>query len=249
MYLVRLDDASEHMDLDNWVRMKSLLDKYQIKPIYGIIPNNQDPELLKYEKVSDFWSLMKRWESEGWIPAMHGYTHVFETDKGGINPVNKRSEFAGVTFERQSEKIRDGYRILREHGIKTDIFFAPAHTFDGNTLKALYKETPIRVISDTISNDVYYRKPFYYIPQQSGRMRKLPFKVVTFCFHPNIMKNEDFADVEEFIIRNRKEFKLYMNPQIMRKKNITDKLLSILYFNLRKGVRLIDHIKHHYWRA
>lgn len=82
MYLIRLDDASEHMNIDNWLKIKVLLDKYGIKPIFGIIPNNQDTELLKYDTVYGFWEMMIRWQKEGWTPALHGYTHVFETREG-----------------------------------------------------------------------------------------------------------------------------------------------------------------------
>lgn len=240
MYLIRLDDASEHMELDNWMRMKKLLDKYGVKPIYGIIPNNQDPELLQYEKVADFWELMRSWQAEGWIPAMHGYNHVFETEDGGINPVNKKSEFAGVPFERQKEKIREGFTKLMTEGIKPDIFFAPAHTFDPNTLKAIYQETPIRIISDTIANDIYYKTPFYFIPQQCGRVRRLPFKTVTFCYHPNLMMDKDFIKLEHFLRIRHQKFGVNLIRK-RRKENLNDILLGKIYFILRKGKILLKN--------
>lgn len=81
MYLLRLDDASEHMNLKNWLRMVQLLDKYGIKPIYGIIPHNEDSELLQYEYVENFWVLMKEWEEKGWTPAMHGYSMCLRLTK------------------------------------------------------------------------------------------------------------------------------------------------------------------------
>lgn len=196
---MRLDDASEHMDIEKWMRMKSVLDKRGIKPIYGIIPDNRDPELLRYGKVPDFWELMREWRGKGWTPAMHGCSHVFETWEGGINPVNRKSEFAGLPLARQREKVKKGYRILADHGIKPDVFFAPAHTFDENTLQALYLETPIRIISDTLAWDAYYREPFYFIPQQSGMARNLPFQTVTFCYHPNLMDEGMFAGLERFL--------------------------------------------------
>ena len=37
-YLLRLDDASNFMDVEKWLRMERLLDQYGIKPIFGIIP-------------------------------------------------------------------------------------------------------------------------------------------------------------------------------------------------------------------
>ena len=229
MYIMRLDDASQHMDLNKWLKMEILLDKYNIKPIYGIIPVNKDPELLKYEKVEDFWELMNRWKEKKWVPAMHGYTHVFETSEGGINPVNNRSEYAGVSLLRQREKIRKGYSVLKDNGIIPKIFFAPAHTFDANTLEALKKESNIRIISDTIANDIYF------IPQQSGRCRKLPFKVTTFCYHPNIMSEVDFINLEIFLKKYCNLFKSVDDLQMKKRKmSLIDYMLKEFYFIRRK---------------
>ena len=83
--------------------METLLNKYSIKPIVGIIPDNMDLELLKYKKVNDFWKKAKMWENNGWTIAMHGYQHLYKTKEGGINPVNLRSEFAGLEYELQQE--------------------------------------------------------------------------------------------------------------------------------------------------
>lgn len=232
-YILRLDDASDYMDLEQWGRMEILLDKYGIKPIFGIIPKNADESLVsKYERNSDFWSLMHSWVDKGWTPAMHGYEHRYVTKEGGINPVNKRSEFAGLPYEEQAEKIRKGYQILVEHEINPEIFFAPSHTFDENTLKALKTETPIRIISDTIAWDVYKEGDFWFIPQQSGNVRKLPFKTVTFCYHPNTMSEKAFIELESFIQQNRNKFSLVSKNDLEnRKKNIVERLLQKTYLS------------------
>ncbi len=234
MFLMRLDDASEFMDIKKWTRMEKLLDKYNIKPIFGIIPANKDPDLILYGRVNGFWELMIRWKEKGWIPALHGYTHVFETNDEGINPVNNRSEFAGVNFNKQCQKIRDGIKILQEHGINPEIFYAPAHTFDENTLKALKKESKIRVISDTIANDIYYQYDFYFIPQQSGCCRRLPLKTVTFCYHPNIMEKEDFKKLERFLSLYKSRFSIFDYRMLKKRKfGIKDKILKKFYFMWR----------------
>lgn len=235
-YIMRLDDAPEYMDVEKWQRMEDLLDQYHIKPIVGVIPDNQDPDMVGvYPKDEQFWKKVQRWKEKGWIIALHGYTHVFETREGGLNPVNDRSEFAGVPLERQKEKIRAGIRILRDHGIEPEIFFAPAHTFDENTLEALKKESNIRIISDTIANDVYFENGFYFIPQQSGRVRKLPFKMVTFCYHPNIMMDIDFLKLEGFVNKTIKAFcQINSNDMKKRKRNIQDCILKRLYYKRRK---------------
>lgn len=46
-YIMRLDDASEYMDVEKWQRMEDLLDKYHIKPIVGVIPDNQDSDMVE----------------------------------------------------------------------------------------------------------------------------------------------------------------------------------------------------------
>lgn len=46
-YIIRLDDASEIMNVSTWERIEELLDNYNIKPIVGIIPNNKDTLLNK----------------------------------------------------------------------------------------------------------------------------------------------------------------------------------------------------------
>lgn len=230
MYYIRLDDAAEFRDVDRWNQMEDLLKKHRIKPMFGIIPDCQDPDLLKYPKDERFWETVKRWIDMGWTPAMHGYQHVFKTNEGGVNPVNNYSEFAGVAYDKQSISISLGYEMLKSHDVAVDIFFAPAHTYDNNTLRAIKENTEIRIISDTVANDIYYQKDFYYIPQQSGAVRKLPFKTTTFCYHPNTMNESDFQRLEVFIEDHSAEFgdlsKLVLKK---RKKSLYDMLLQRLY--------------------
>ena len=59
--LIRMDDIAENM---NWSLMKKcedLFDELNIKPLLGVIPKNEDPELLKYDKSDDFWQEVRNW--------------------------------------------------------------------------------------------------------------------------------------------------------------------------------------------
>lgn len=237
MYIIRLDDASEYCDQKKWSRIEKILDKYGVCPIVGVIPDNRDKTMIDvYKKNDGFWQQVSEWKRKNWIIAMHGYQHLYVTDEGGINPVNKRSEFAGLDLNLQKEKVRKAYEIFKKHDIEPKIFFAPSHTFDNNTLVSLHDETPIRVVSDTIAYDVYYENDFVFIPQQSGNVRKLPFKVVTFCYHPNMMNEQDFNLLDKFLQNNTKEFiKLDLDLlNTRRKRNAIDKLLKYIYFCRRK---------------
>ena len=76
-FLIRLDDIAENMDWDMMEKATDLFDKFNIKPILGIIPNNKDPELLNYPKKNiEFWDQVRAWKQKGWEIAMHGNNHV-----------------------------------------------------------------------------------------------------------------------------------------------------------------------------
>lgn len=235
-FILRLDDASDYMDVNKWQHMEELLDRYNISPLVGIIPDNQDSTLIGvYEQDFKFWDKTSRWQEKGWELALHGCYHKYTTDNGGINPVNRRSEFAGVSLSEQKKMIQHGISILKNHEINPRIFFAPSHTFDKNTLIALKQESDIRIISDTIANDIYFENGFFFIPQQSGQVRKLPLHIVTFCYHPNMMEDIDFDNLEQFIKSNVQKY-VGISDLIMKKrrKSLFDMVLQEIYFAKRR---------------
>ena len=60
-YILRLDDASDYMDVKKWQRMEELLDQYGIKPLVGVIPDNLDSSLTDtYEQDPEFWDKTAR---------------------------------------------------------------------------------------------------------------------------------------------------------------------------------------------
>ena len=234
IYYLRLDDACEKRDIEKWNRLEVLLDKYQVCPLVGVIPNCQDSMMEKYEWDNAFWDRVEVWKKKGWSIALHGYDHVYISESGGVNPVNKMSEFAGVPVEVQTNKLKRGIDIFHSHGVDPKVFFAPAHTFDKNTLRALKKVSNIRIISDTIARKPYRRWGFTFIPQQSGHVRKLPFDTVTFCYHPNTMNDNDFYVLERFLSENRHYFKKFEAEETDRTFDLIDMLLRIAYFLRRR---------------
>jgi predicted deacetylase len=236
-YLVRLDDACETMDSQKWQKIEDVLQKYNIKPMVGIIPNNND-ETLMIDKADDgFWDKAFNWQKKEWTIALHGYDHVYVTQEGGINPVHKKSEFAGLSLKEQEEKVAKGFAILQDKNLDVKFFFAPSHTFDENTLKALYSKTSIRRVSDTIARFPYKKGEFVIFPQQFGYFRTINIPGYwTFCFHPNSMKNDDFDLVDLFIKKNKDKFISFdeIETEKLTSKSIMDKVLSFFYFKRRK---------------
>ena len=52
--LIRLDDIAENMNWDLMQKLELLFEKYKIKPVLGVIPENKDNELLAYPKKITF---------------------------------------------------------------------------------------------------------------------------------------------------------------------------------------------------
>jgi len=238
-YLIRLDDACPYMDRSKWQRMEDMLDKYGVKPLVGIIPANADPKTMIEEEDSQFWDKAHRWIEKGWEVALHGYDHLCISNEGmkGLNPIWARSEYAGIPLELQKEKVRKGLSVLRSHGIHPKYFFAPSHTYDENTLIALKEETEIRIISDTIGRYPYKKNDFYFIPLTSGHCIRMRMPgVYVFCFHPNTMENSAFEELNSFLEGYSSYFVSFSDIELSKygNKHFFDKLLSKVYFSLRK---------------
>jgi predicted deacetylase len=236
-YLVRLDDACDTMDAYKWQKIEDILDKYNIKPMVAIIPNNQDRSLMIDKEDAFFWDKAYNWQKKDWAIALHGFDHVYVTQDGGINPVHKRSEFAGLSLKKQEEKLVKGFEILQAKKLNANYFVAPSHTFDDNTLEALYAKTTIRKISDTIARVPYKKGEFTFFPQQFGYFRAVSLSGYwTFCFHPNGMKSDEFDVLEMFIKKHQDKFISFdmVDTELLNAKSFVDKTLSFLYFLKRK---------------
>lgn len=235
-YLIRLDDACETMNLEKWLVMESLLDKYNIRPLVAVIPNNEDPLQIIDKPNKKFWNWLKILEGKGWEIGLHGNNHVYQTKEGGINPIHKRSEFAGVPLIEQENKIKSGIDKFKAMNLNPKIFVAPSHTFDLNTLKALNNQSSIRIISDTIALNPYKEHGFVFIPQQLGAVRKTFLNgIYTFCYHPNTMSNKDFKKLENFLFRKNKDFISFKDLKLknIKSKSVLDKIISNFYFKFR----------------
>ena len=173
---VRLDDITPDMDWERFLKFKALLDKYQVKPLIGVVPDNRD-ENLKGSQTgapADFWKYIRELQKEGWTVAMHGYRHIYTTGKGGMFPLNHFSEFAGIPYEKQEAMLLEGKSLLSQKGIETDIFMAPAHSYDYNTLKAL-KATGFQKLTDGFGKKPYTWKGLTFYPisfRLSNTLRK-----------------------------------------------------------------------------
>lgn len=190
----RLDDITADMDWEKFERVRALFDRYQVRPLLGVVPCNQDPKLKRGAERADFYDCLKTLRASGWTIAQHGYQHRYETASSGMLGLKKASEFAGLSLERQREKLKKGKAILRRHGLETDIFMAPGHTYDARTLQAL-KETGFRYVTDGYADWSYRRKGLIFLPCRSSHFVRVR-GMDTICLHTNEMQEEDFAELE-----------------------------------------------------
>ena len=151
-----------------------------------------------------YWNRIRELQESGWVIAQHGYQHRYTQKKGGMFPLNHFSEFAGLSYEKQKEMIAAGRKILETHGIATDIFMAPAHAYDKNTLRAL-KANGFMKITDGFGKAPYRMRGMIFYPISFRLQNSLKRKdgVTTMVIHANTMKDADFVRCEAIFQKER----------------------------------------------
>lgn len=199
----RIDDVAPGMNWDNFNRFLSLFRKYGVVPLIGVVPDNRDPNLTVGRREEAFWQIIKRLLEEGLVEiCQHGYRHIYTTDKiqyfyrlCGFKP---QSEFSGLSYKRQYEMIRSGKEIFAKHGINVDIWMAPGHSFDSNTVKALRK-LGFKALTDGIGLFPIKRHGITYVPQQSWEPGKSHLGVKTICLHLNSADDLLYKKIERHL--------------------------------------------------
>ena len=237
--LIRMDDISENM---NWALMdkcEKLFDKFKIKPLLGIIPINKDPELLKLPKNDRFWERVENWKNKGWEITMHGCNHLYtqKSDKNDIFNYGGNSEFYGLDYSMQLNKIKTGLEEFKKRKIKVRSFFAPNHIYDSNTLKAL-KDSDIKIIIDGYGLFPYYKNEILFIPQLFYKEIFLPFGIQSTQMHINEWNDEAYNNFEIFVKKNYSKILNLNNIIEVTNPNYLQNLTNYLIEKTLKTVRL-----------
>ena len=203
--ILRFEDFCPTVNWQIWDRIEPLLVECSVCPILAVIPDNHDQSLIVSRPDKDFWCRVQSWQRRGWTVGLHGYQHRYWTRKDGMYGRKGVSEFAGLPYEVQEIKLHNAMRIFREHEIKPEVWLAPAHSFDDNTIKVLLS-MDVRVINDGYALYPYKdERGIVWVPQQIGRFRKLPIGIWTICIHFNHWTAEDLerfrADLNRFRAR------------------------------------------------
>jgi len=226
-FIFRLDDIAPNMRWEMMDKVKKLFNTYNVKPILGVIPKNEDKELKLYPLCAfNFWDEMKNLKGEGWEIAMHGYEHVYSIycKKNDYMGYGGNSEFVGLPFEDQLKKLNLGAEIFKKNNLKVEIFFAPNHTFDINTVKAC-KSLGFKSIIDGYGLTPYYENEILFIPQLFYKLYSLPFGIQTIQIHLNYFNDEDYLNLEKFVEKNRKKIISYDQVYKTASNTFTDKII------------------------
>lgn len=216
---IRMDDITPDMDWKKFEEFKALLDEYQVKPLIGVVPDSKDENLSRDKEKDDFWQRVAEWQKAGWVIAQHGYQHVYTQKKGGCFPLNGFSEFAGLTLREQRQLLSEGRRKLKMRGISTDIFMAPAHSYDKNTLRAL-KELGFTGVTDGFGSRPYLRGglTFYPISFRLNSSLKKKSGTTTMVVHTNTMNRDEMEKYRSiFKTQDIISFKEYLDMQPVRR--------------------------------
>ena len=238
--LIRLDDIAENMNWDLMKKSELLFEKYAIKPVLGVIPNNKDNELLSYPKKDNFWEQVRNWRDKGWEITMHGYTHVY--DKVSKNEdyfsYGGGSEFCGHTLETQISRIKNGLKKFKDEKIKIRSFFAPNHTYDNNTFIAL-KNFGINEVIDGYGLMPYIENDIKFIPQLFYKVFALPFGIQSTQIHLNYWEQKDFDNFAKFIKKNSKKIITYNQALEKINNNIFYKAINVFTKKILRFKRIV----------
>lgn len=203
-YIIRFDDITPTMDWGKFLPLKKLLEELGIKSILGVVPDNKDPKLnVSIERHDNFFEQVLAWKKYGDTISQHGYTHVYDSTNAGILQINKRSEFAGHSFDQQFQRLKKGKEILERYQVWEPYFMAPAHSFDKNTLKAL-KALGFLALTDGYGYYPYEIEGIIFVPQLATYPVDFGFGIHTLCIHINSMTS-DQIDALKIYIRTHKD--------------------------------------------
>ena len=239
--LIRIDDIAPNMNWNYMDKCEKIFDDLKIKPLLGVIPNNKDPELLRYQLNEKFWDRVRDWKNKGWEISMHGLSHLYEikTNKKDYFNYGGDSEFYGLDFDTQKNKIELGIEKFENEKIKVRSFFAPNHTYDLNTLRAL-RESGIKIIVDGYGLFPYTDHGLFFVPQLFYKEIFLPFGIQSTQIHLNYWSDEYFDSFKKFIFKYKENILDLEQILMLNKSNIIKRVINN---SVEKSLKLIRNFR------
>jgi predicted deacetylase len=204
-YLLRFDDLCPTVSAQRWPIFKAMIEEFRLQPILAVVPDNRDPELEVSPPNPCFWDQMRALEVGGAAIGLHGFRHLCLSRGRNLVGLHRTAEFAGVPGRTQRVWIAEGRRILRDHGLHPNIWVAPRHGFDAQTICALLGEG-IHALSDGFARVPFLRDGITWIPQQLWGPVEKDRGLWTICVHPNTASDADIEVLRAFLLEHASRF-------------------------------------------
>ena len=239
-FILRFDDVTATMNWDRFYQFYEAMAKEKLIGIIGVVPKNEDKKLIYGNSIEVYWDVLRKLQHEGWSIAQHGYNHKYVTNDSGILGINNRSEYAGLPYDVQHSKIRNGKALLVDNGIWNPIFMPPAHSFDQNTISALIR-LGFKYITDGYGFYPYKASDMTFVPCLFSRPFHLGFGVYTICLHVNSMNDSQIVRTLSFIKKNREKFISFEDSLAIRPPVIG--LSPVLHFLTSISIKFIRYFR------
>lgn len=204
-YLLRFDDLCPTIPSKRWQQFRTLVEKFAVRPILAVVPDNHDSDLDRSPADPRFWDQIREMEEAGAAVAVHGYFHSCYARGRSLLGIHRTSEFAGVRLKTQREWIGAGFSLLRERNLHPRLWVAPRHGFDRNTLRAL-SDFGVEYISDGFARVPYRRFGITWIPQQLWSPLVKSKGLWTICIHPHSASSSDVERLGWFLEHHADQF-------------------------------------------
>ena len=132
----RSDDIAPWTDLEPLRAVNELFISHDVPVTQAIVPydKHENERLDTDHDVCQYLNELHAEHGELFENSLHGFDHGRETDFYGV------SEFGGLPYEEQKQRLTDGYEILDECVELSKTFAPPFNTYDQKTVEALVEE-------------------------------------------------------------------------------------------------------------
>lgn len=199
-FVIRIDDVVPGFPFDRFAPIEFALLEAGVRPLIGVVPENRDAELDFRPHRSDFWDIIRNWQSLGWTIAQHGFRHQYITQGKDWLGLQRKSEFLGLPESEQLRMLVAGKQIMEREAVWQGIFMAPSHSFDDATLLAL-SFSGFRAVTDGWGVYPFAVNGLTFVPQLFPTFRNFGFGVYTVCLHVGTMSDTRIAEVAAEIRR------------------------------------------------
>ena len=214
-FLIRLDDCHKNQHFKNWNKILSILGKYNIIPLVAIIPKNKDISITFSKNTEDNFIKWLNLNKEKIEFGVHGFNHSFHKSSKSLFKSKSTSEFNDLLYPEQLMIIQNSLDWFKSKDYYPNWFVAPRHSFDKITVDVC-KFFGLSISDGTEINLFKYRGVIF-VPQLYNKARVPLFSgVYTFCYHPNLMNDFDFIELENFLIKHNHNFIDWGETKIMK---------------------------------